>query len=99
MFAGASVFIYHIINRQKKISQIEKEAFSSYREIVDKANKQAEDILDMAKRYYDDAKFFEKKGDLVNAFGAVCYAHAFLDIGARLGFFDVGKDSKLFMVD
>ena len=67
--------------------------------IVEKHRKQAEDILDLAKRYYDDAKFFEKKGDLVNAFGAVCYAHAFLDIGARLGFFDVGKDSKLFMVD
>ena len=67
--------------------------------IVDKHRKQAEDILDLAKRYYEDAKYFEKKGDLVNAFGAVCYAHAFLDIGARLGFFDVGKDSNLFMVD
>lgn len=67
--------------------------------IVDKHKKEAEDLLDLAKRYYEDAKFFEKKGDLVNAFGAVCYAHAFLDIGARLGFFDVGKDNKLFMVD
>ena len=67
--------------------------------IVDEHRKQAEDILDLAQRYYDDAKYFEKKGDLVNAYGAVVYAHAFLDIGARLGFFDVGKDSKLFMVD
>ena len=67
--------------------------------IAEKHKKEAEDLLDMAKRYYDDAKYFEKKRDLVNAFGAVCYAHAFLDIGARLGFFDVGKDSKLFMVD
>jgi len=67
--------------------------------IVGKHKKEAEDLLDLAKRYFDDAKYFEKKGDLVNAFGAVCYAHAFLDIGARLGFFDVGKDSNLFMVD
>ena len=67
--------------------------------IVEKHRKQAEDILDLAKRYYDDAKFFEKKDDLVNAFGAVCYAHAFLDIGARLGFFDAAHDSRLFMVD
>ena len=67
--------------------------------IVDKHRKQAEDILDLAKRYFHDAKYFEKKGDLVNAYGAVVYAHAFLDIGARLGFFDVGKDSELFMVD
>lgn len=67
--------------------------------IVEKHKKEAEDLLDLAKRYYDDAKFFEKKGDLMNAFGAVCYSHAFLDIGARLGFFDVGNDNKLFMVD
>ncbi len=61
--------------------------------------KSAEEILDLSQRYYDDAKYFEKKNDLVNAYGAVVYAHAFLDIGARLGFFDVGKDNELFMVD
>lgn len=63
------------------------------------SKKSAEDFLDMAKRYFDDAKYFEKKNDLVNAYGAVVYAHAFLDAGARLGFFDVGKDNELFMVD
>ncbi|MBI2558309.1 DUF357 domain-containing protein [Candidatus Woesearchaeota archaeon] len=67
--------------------------------IVEKHRKEAEDILDLARRYYDDAKYFEKKGDLVNAYGAVVYAHAFLDIGARIRFFDVGNDSNLFMVD
>ena len=67
--------------------------------IVEKHRKEAEDLLDLAQRYFDDAKFFEKKEDLVNAFGAICYSHAFLDIGARLGFFDVGKDNKMFMVD
>ena len=61
--------------------------------------KSAEDFLDLSKRYFDDAKFFEEKGDLINAFGAIVYAHAFLDIGARLGFFDVEKDNELFMVD
>lgn len=67
--------------------------------IVEKHRKEAEDLLNLAKCYYDDARHFEKKGDFVNAFGAICYSHAFLDIGARLGFFDVGKDSKMFMVD
>ncbi len=67
--------------------------------IVEKHKKEAGDLLDLAKRYFDDANYFEKKGDLVNAFGAICYSHAFLDVGARLGFFDVGKDNKLFMVD
>ena len=63
------------------------------------SKKSAEDFFDLAKRYYEDAKYFEKKGDLVNAYGAVVYAHAFLDAGARLGFFDVGKDNEMFMVD
>ncbi len=57
-----------------------------------------EDFLDMAKRYYEDAKHFKEKKDLVTAFAALNYAHGFLDAGARLGVFDV-KDSKLFAAD
>jgi uncharacterized protein len=53
----------------------------------------------MASRYYEDAKFFEKKGDIVTAFAALNYAHGWLDAGARLGLFDVGHDSRLFTVD
>lgn len=67
--------------------------------IIEKHRKEAEDFLDLARRYFDDAEYFEEKGDLVNAYGAVVYSHAFLDAGAKLGFFDVGKDNELFMVD
>ena len=67
--------------------------------IIEQHRKEAEDLLNLAQCYFDDAKHFQKKGDLVNAFGAICYSHAFLDVGARLGIFDVGKDSKMFMVD
>ena len=81
-----------------KYFQLTSEALKKVK-IVEKHRKEAEDLLDLSKRYFDDAKYFEKKGDLINAFGAVVYAHAFLDIGARLGFFDVGKDNELFMVD
>lgn len=59
----------------------------------------AEDFLDMAARYYEDAKYFRRKGDYVTAFAALNYAHGWLDAGARLGLFDVGRDSKLFTVD
>lgn len=62
-------------------------------------HKSAEDFLDMAQRYFDDAKHFEKKGDAVTAFAALNYAHGWLDAGARLGLFDVGHDSTLFTVD
>ncbi|MDP2749703.1 MAG: DUF357 domain-containing protein [Nanoarchaeota archaeon] len=58
----------------------------------------AKDFLDMAQRYYSDAKHFEKKGNIVNAFAALNYAHGWLDAGARIGLFDV-HDSELFTVD
>lgn len=62
-------------------------------------NNAAEDFLDMAKRYFSDAKYFRDRGDYVNALAALSYAHAWLDAGARLGLFDVDHDNELFTVD
>ncbi len=59
---------------------------------------QAEDFLDMAQRYYDDAHHFAKKNEVVLAFAALNYAHGWLDAGARIRLFKV-KDSRLFTVD
>ena len=50
----------------------------------------------MARAYFVDAKDFADKGDLVNAFACVNYAHGWLDSGARIGLFDVGGDDRLF---
>ncbi len=60
--------------------------------------KDAEDFFDMASRYYEDAQHFFRKGDYVNAFAAINYAHGWLDSGARIGLFKV-RDSRLFTVD
>jgi uncharacterized protein len=66
----------------------------------DELRKIAEDFLQMAKNYLSDAKHFRSKGDYVNAFAAVNYAHAWLDAGARMKIFDVGKEAgKLFASD
>jgi len=56
----------------------------------------ARDFLNMAKAYSEDAKYFKEKGDYPRALGAIYYAHAWLDAGARLGLFDVGDDHQLF---
>lgn len=58
--------------------------------------KLAEDFLRMAKAYFEDAKEFSARGDLVNAFACINYAHGWLDAGARIGLFDVGGDDRLF---
>jgi uncharacterized protein len=57
----------------------------------------AKEIIDMVSNYLSDAKHFEKKGDFVNAFAALNYAHGWLDSGVRLDVFDV-KNDKLFTI-
>ena len=59
----------------------------------------AEDYIDMAKTYYEDAKHFREKGDYINSFAALNYSYGWLDAGARIGVFDVGYDNVLFTVD
>ena len=59
----------------------------------------ADSFLEMANCYYSDAKHFRECGDIVTAFAAVNYAHAWLDCGARIGLFDVdGDDASYFRV-
>jgi uncharacterized protein len=57
----------------------------------------AKEIIEMVSNYLSDAKHFERKGDFVNAFAALNYAHGWLDSGVRLDIFDV-KDDKLFTI-
>ena len=59
----------------------------------------AKDFLDMAQRYFSDAKHFKEKGEIVTAFACLNYAHGWLDAGARLGLFDVDHDDRLFTVE
>ena len=59
--------------------------------------KQAEEIFLMVSCYLSDAKHFEKNGDYVNSYGALNYAHGWLDSAARLKIINV-SDDKLFTV-
>ena len=56
----------------------------------------ARDFLNMAHSYFHDALYFRDARDYPRALGAVYYAHAWLDAGARLGLFDVGDNHNLF---
>jgi hypothetical protein len=86
--------------RLEKYFRITNEAILMVKEkgIDNARKKEADDVLDMAERYYSDAKHFRDKGDIVTAFAALNYAHGWLDCGASLGLFKV-KDSRLFTVD
>lgn len=92
-------------------NEVTEERLGTYFRLTQEAYKKASDskekinlkdarekILDMVKRYIDDANHFKSKGDIVTAFSALSYAHGLLDTGALLGIFDV-HDSNLFIVD
>ena len=61
--------------------------------------KEAHELFDLAKRYYEDAKYFRDKDDWASAFGALNYSFGLLDAGAKLKLFDVSADKELFIVD
>lgn len=67
--------------------------------LSEKEMETAKIYYNMAKSYLSDAKHFKEKGSWVDAFGAVNYAHAWLDAGAMQGLFDVDRDNRLFTVD
>ncbi len=58
--------------------------------------KRLEIMLRMADDYSSDARHFLEKGDHVRAFGAINYAHAWIDAGVKLGLLDGHGDDVLF---
>ena len=89
--------------------EITKEKIQKYFELTSKALKKAreniisgkenhaKEIINMVENYLSDSKHFENKGDFVNSFAALNYAHGWLDAGVRLDVFNV-NDSSLFTI-
>ena len=53
-------------------------------------------LLSMADNYANDAQYFLDQGDLIRAFGAINYAHAWIDAGVKLRLLDGHGDDVLF---
>ncbi|HPD81790.1 MAG TPA: DUF357 domain-containing protein [Candidatus Pacearchaeota archaeon] len=90
----------NIITKRKveKYFKITSQALDEIKKnIIKGKEKYAKEIIEMAENYLSDAKHFEKKGDYVNCFAALNYAHGWIDSGVRLDVFDV-KDNRLFTV-
>ncbi len=86
------------IENIKKYRDITQKALDIAKKAISKGKQsEAKEILTMAEAYMLDSRHFETKGDLVNAFGAIYYAHGWLDCGARLKIFNV-SDSSLFTI-
>ncbi len=74
----------------KKYRKITYEALNNIKipENLSEENKKlANEFLDFAKRYFDDAKYFEEKGLLLESLASLSYAHAWLDAGVKAKLF------------
>ena len=76
--------------RLEREFEVTKKALDCVKIIIykeDKFYKTALEFLDTAQRYFKDAIYFKEKNDKASAFGALNYAHGWLDAGKRIGFF------------
>jgi uncharacterized protein len=79
---------YHLTKNALNISE---------KSIYKGKEKEAKEIIEMVSNYLSDSKYFEEKKDFVNSFGAINYAHGWIDAGVRLKIFNV-KNNKLFTI-
>ena len=54
------------------------------------------DMMSMSDDYRSDAEHFRDNGDLVRAFGAINYAHAWIDCAVKTGLLDGHDDDTMF---
>jgi len=80
---------------ERYLSITEKALSIVKNKIIKGKEKEAREIIEMVENYLNDARHFDKKGNKVNSFAAINYAHGWIDSGVRLKIFNV-KDDKLF---
>ena len=74
-------------------------AFEKATPLVEKGSedeKKLNSMLKMASDYLEDAQYFLEKGDLLRAYGAINYSHAWIDAGVRIKLLDGHGDDELF---
>jgi len=60
-------------------------------------NKEAKELFQMTRSYFNDAKYFFEKGKFLQAFEAAVISWAYIDAGLHLGVFTVDSNfSKMF---
>jgi len=83
------------VSRYIAISK-EARAKATPKDLDDKQEKNLESMMRMFDDYLSDAEHFLSEGDLIRAFGAVNYAHAWIDSAVRIGLMDGHDDDRLF---
>ena len=87
------------VERVKAYLDITRRAREKATELVEPTSGEGQKLavmMRMADDYTSDAEHFLNTGDLVRAFGAINYAHAWIDAGVKIGWLDGHGDDVLF---
>ena len=83
------------VSRYIAISK-EARAKATPKDLNGEQERNLESMMRMFDDYLSDAEHFLSEGDLIRAFGAVNYAHAWIDSAVRIGLMDGHDDDRLF---
>ncbi|MCD6546941.1 MAG: DUF357 domain-containing protein [Nanoarchaeota archaeon] len=75
---------------EKEMKRME-EVFNDLK-IINK--RKADEFYSFSENYFEDGKYFFKKGKYLEAFEAFIISWAYIDIGIKLGLFDVSKNVR-----
>ena len=64
-------------NEKERIESDIRQFHENVKEV--KATPETSDVLDLARRYCEDTRYFLEKEDYVTAFGCINYAHGLID--------------------
>ncbi|MFA6269256.1 MAG: DUF357 domain-containing protein [archaeon] len=83
------------VEKYQKLTERALKEIKIKKGITPNEEKIALDFLSMAKNYFNDAKYYKEKGELLVALASFSYAHAWLDAGVRAKVFEA-TDDQLF---
>lgn len=84
-------------NLEKYYNLTHKALSIAKKSVVKNKLKEAKEIFTIVEAYLSDSNYFKKNKDYVLAYGALNYAHGWLDAGSRLKIYDV-SDNELFII-
>jgi hypothetical protein len=87
MLTNANLKLYNFVvilrDQMREVERIKKDIALFEDSIAEldylSLNGNEEEVVDNAKRYYEDTKYYLEKGDYFTAFGCINYAHGLVD--------------------
>ena len=86
----------NLVEKYLNLTKRARDKISSFDEQTDEQKNMTSKLLSMADDYISDANHFFKNSDYVRSYGAINYAHAWIDACVKLELMDGKGDDELF---